>query len=366
MQGAPKFALALAVLAVVAALMYFSYERGRLEGDSIAAARARDVPSAAVVPPRDELTPQDERNAKGVDADGEPRLDAAELATPAPRAHLRGSLHELASRLAVADFALVVDDQEREPETITTHADGSFESARDYEAGELAITLLDRARTESLQFYDGGLAKSSPPPVERVPWKLGEKIELDVALGPKLTVSLESRSTMPDGGWIGAVYDRSPCARNATVGCERAPLRTGATTWLRCAARAIDPASKNGELTLVVSSADGLMAGSVATAGFGDVAVELVPTARLDLDLERHDDLAIEMPQVQVRAVKSGCLRRADSRWNGSDVVDNANSNRFVFGALEPGEYEVTATCRGCTSARQNVRLRGGKSTRVA
>jgi hypothetical protein len=359
MQGVNRVALALAALAVVAGLMYFSYERGRSDGDAVAAARARETPSDVAVVRREETAPQDERSAKSADSSDEPRLDAP---ATTPRAHVRGTLHEQVSRLGIADFTLLVDDGEREPEAITTRADGSFESAREYEAGELSIELLDRARTQSLQFYDGGLAQAWPPRIERAQWTLGAQIDLAVATGPMLTVSLASRSTLPDGGWFGAVYDRSPCGRNTTIGCERAPLRTGATTWMRCAARAIDPSAKHGDLTLIVSSADGLMAGSVATAGFGDVAVELAPTARLDLDLVRHDDLAIEMPQVEVRATKSGCVRRADSRWNGSDVTDGAHSNRYVFGALEPGEYEFTASCRGCSSDRQRVRLRGGKS----
>jgi hypothetical protein len=323
------------------------------------------------VPVREDVEPFSLGERLEVANDDQPRAEAFEPRDELPIAdrpvaptmslRVRGSVNDLDRKVGLADFELVIDDGVREPETLVTDAEGRFASALDYAAGELAITLLDRAGTESLEFFDGGFVREVPPVVELVTWSPGEELKLSAAVGRSVSVTVQGRSPAPPP-WFASVESDSLCWRNASVQFERAPVRAGSSPWFRLAARSLKRVASADRLTVSLTSDDGLWYG-VGTVRETSALVKIESRARLDVELSRSDGEPIVSPDIEVRAVDTDCILRADSRWDGSRVVRGESPMRFVFRALERGEYDVVARARGCPPVSKRVKLLNGKVT---
>jgi RNA polymerase sigma factor (sigma-70 family) len=365
MQLVTKFALAVLVLAVVIGLSYVGCDRALPPRETAAvepanAAAGSGAPSiAAVVPATTERDSARDSVLEPVDVTLTPIPISADAA-------VRGMLRERSTHLPIGDFQLEISDENNVSIITPTRPDGSFETSNEFAAGKLSIKMIDREDTQSLTFYDGGLSRAFPTKVEQVDWIPGQKLELEADLGPTLNVSIGSRTSLPEMNWICCVYDQSPCARNTFVACERAPLRTGSRTWIRCAAQALDPAAARGDLVLVATSQNGLFTGSAHTPGYGDVAVDVAPAAVLIIELSSESDKPIHEPQIELRSAESGCIRRADSAWNGSTGLARAESRQFfVFGGLEPGDYTIRASARSCAPAMLRAHAEAGRRSRI-
>lgn len=257
---------------------------------------------------------------------------------------VHGIVRERTSGAPVASYALRLRaDEEEQGELVWTDAEGRFTSARAYADGvRLRLTKLDHPGLERLQRTEYDLVALEEAvdsfvrlERERLP------LELTTTLGPSYRLQL----TQPAGEPLPGLTATLEVQGEPLGKLLRAPVRPGAAPWVRFLPARNDLSADRPWL-LRVRRADGLRAAEVVLAparhaGETPLALELVPTARLDVVVcVTGDAQYFSYAAVQLESVSSGArnVLRATGRSERSEGV---TEHLFRSTALAPGDYRV-------------------------
>ena len=354
MQLLTKLVLVAGLIAVVSSITFFGCEQRdtRHELLAIAPEPAPDTAEFAA-----------DRTAVNTNTPVELELPRAVVDTPKanelppPKSmRLRGEVVAARNGVQLDEFTLLVDDGAREPESITTGTKGWFASQRDYVAGPLKFTMLDREGTETLQFTRGRFTKAWGAATLDIEWDGTEPLRLEAHVGA--TLQIPDLDPAESSGWLIELNTRDSCNSDGLV--PRAWLRQGSVPWARFNTANFAWSVPFGDLVAV--RGDGLRAGTLFIRDDGLVRnLKVKPSARLEIVLERKGGAPLDQAEVGVRAMDEECVTWADTHWNGTQVVENPHASRFVFGGLSPGRYEITARARGSKPVSVVERVQGGK-----
>ena len=335
----------------------------------VATPGAADDERVALAPPVEEAdassTPR--RRAEPVsEATNEPdRAPSAQA--PQESAPLAGVVLDRATGRPVPDYAIELDDGERDPELVRSDDEGRFESARAYPAGELRIDHVDHPDLIGIATYGGGVQAFGPRVAGSIQWRPGQApIERRVTVGPTYPLAIEAPfpwRSMPLEGSL----QSSDASEEAGPGnwSLHGPVRGEEEPWVRFQPlHGILPMNSTWSLRLV--SDDGLWAGEAEVAsGEGvypeTVEVELVERARLELRLVSATPLAD--PAVTLEALSDG-TRRSMKRGDRGARDGGEETCGFELGAIPAGEHRVLVRIEGAELPRAVVRLAAGEVVR--